>query len=61
MASQNHIENPFEFVIEKLGWAVSDASHAVLPRRDRHAAQAVPVVHRIGAADLWDALRKGRR
>jgi uncharacterized membrane protein len=59
MASQNHIENPFEFVIEKLGWAASDISHAVLPRRDRHAAQAVPVVHRIGAADLWDALRKG--
>jgi uncharacterized membrane protein len=59
MASQNHIENPFEFVIEKLGWAVSDASRAVLPRRDRHAAQTVPVVHKIGAADLWDALRKG--
>ncbi|HEY2752426.1 DUF2189 domain-containing protein [Phenylobacterium sp.] len=59
MASQNHIENPFEFVIEKLGWAASDISHAVLPRRDRHAAQAVPVVHKIGASDLWDALRKG--
>jgi len=24
MASRNHVENPFEFVIEKLGWAASD-------------------------------------
>jgi uncharacterized membrane protein len=59
MASENHIENPFEFVIEKLGWAASDVAHVVLPRRDRHVGQAVPVVRRIGAAELWDALRKG--
>jgi len=59
MASENHIENPFEFVIEKLSWAFSDAGRAALPRRDRHAAQAAPVVRRIGAGDLWAALRKG--
>jgi uncharacterized membrane protein len=59
MASENHIENPFEFVLEKLGWAVSDAAHTILPRRDRHAGQAVPAVRRIGLSDLTDALRKG--
>jgi len=59
MASENHIENPFEFVIEKLSWAVSDAGRAALPRRDRHAAQAAPAVRRIGTGDLWAALRQG--
>lgn len=59
MASGNHVENPFEFVLEKLGWAVSDLGRVALPRRDRHVGQAAPVVRRIGARDLWDALRKG--
>ncbi|WP_372784127.1 DUF2189 domain-containing protein [Phenylobacterium sp.] len=59
MASENHVENPFEFVLEKLGWAASDVAHVVLPRRDRHAGQVAPAVRKIGAADLWDALRKG--
>jgi uncharacterized membrane protein len=59
MASENHIENPFEFVLEKFGWAASDVAHTMLPRRDRHAGQAVPAIRRIGASDLWDALRKG--
>lgn len=57
--SENHVENPFEFMLEKLGWAASDVSHVVLPRRDRHVAQAAPVVRRITAGDLRDALRKG--
>ena len=59
MASENHIENPFEFVIEKLSWAFSDAGRAALPRRDRHAVQAAPVVRKVGTQDLWAALRKG--
>ncbi|MET0272533.1 MAG: DUF2189 domain-containing protein [Phenylobacterium sp.] len=59
MASPNHIENPFEFILEKLGWAASDVTRVMLPRRDRHLAQARPVVQKITAADLWDALRKG--
>jgi uncharacterized membrane protein len=59
MASENHIENPFEFVLEKLSGAASDASRVSLPDRTRHAAQAKPVIRRIEAADLWDALRKG--
>src|SRR3981081_2014093 len=59
MARENHIENPFEFVLEKFGWAASDVAHTMLPRRDRHAGQAVPAIRRIGPSDLWDALRKG--
>jgi uncharacterized membrane protein len=59
MARENHIENPFEFVLEKFGWAASDVAQTMLPRRDRHAGQAVPAIRRIGASDLWDALRKG--
>ncbi|MDB5428339.1 MAG: cytochrome oxidase subunit [Phenylobacterium sp.] len=57
--SENHVENPFEFFLEKLGWAVSDVGRTMLPRLDRHVGQAIPAVRRIGAADLWDALRKG--
>jgi uncharacterized membrane protein len=59
MASGNHIENPFEFVLEKIGWAASDVTRTMLPRRDRHAGQTVPAIRRIGPSDLWDALRKG--
>jgi uncharacterized membrane protein len=59
MARENHIENPFEFVLEKFGWAASDVTRTMLPRRDRHAGQAVPAIRRIGPSDLWDALRKG--
>ena len=59
MASPNHIENPFEFVLEKLGWAVADVGRAVLPNPARHLDQAIPVVRRIEVRDLWDALRKG--
>lgn len=59
MAAPNHVENPFEFVLEKLGWAVADVGRAVLPNPARHLGQAVPVVRRIEARDLWDALKKG--
>jgi len=37
--SENHVENPFEFFLEKLGWAVSDVGRTMLPRLDRHAGQ----------------------
>lgn len=58
MASQNHVENPFEFIIEKLSWGVADLGKAVIPNPARHVGQAVPQVRRIAVADLWDALRK---
>lgn len=59
MASRNHIENPFEFLIEKLSWGVADIGKAVVPRRERHIGQAIPQVRRIEVADLWAALRTG--
>lgn len=57
--AESNVENPFELVLEKLGWAVSDVGRAVLPNPARHLGQAVPVVRRIGVADLMDALREG--
>jgi uncharacterized membrane protein len=59
MASENHIENPFEYFLEKLSWGVSDVGGRLIPHPERHAGQAVPQVRKITAADLWDALRKG--
>jgi uncharacterized membrane protein len=59
MASPNHIENPFEFVLEKLGWAFADIGRAVLPNPTRHIGEAIPVVRKIGAGDLWAALKAG--
>ena len=59
MASENHIENPFEYMLEKLSWAASDVGHAFRLDPARHIGQAVPVVRRIGVGDLWEALRKG--
>ena len=61
MAGPNHVENPFEFVLEKFGWAASDVGRAVLPNPARHLGQAVPVVRKISARDLWDALKQGAR
>jgi len=59
MASENHIENPFEYMLEKLSWAASDVGHAFRLDPARHIGQAAPVVRRIGVGDLWEALRKG--
>jgi uncharacterized membrane protein len=59
MASEKHIENPFEYVIEKLSWAAADVGRAIRLDPARHAGQAVPVVRRLEVRDLWDALRKG--
>ncbi len=59
MATENHVENPFEFVIEKLSWAAADVGRHVVPHPERHAGQAVPQVRRITVRDLADALRQG--
>jgi uncharacterized membrane protein len=58
MASEHHVENPFEFLIEKLAWGVSDVSKALIPHPERHVGQAVPQVRRITVGDLGDALRQ---
>ena len=59
MATQNHVENPFEFVLEKLGWAAAGLGQMALPRPSRHYGQAAPVVRKVTAGDLWDSLKKG--
>jgi uncharacterized membrane protein len=59
MASDNHVENPLEFAIEKAAWNVSAVSRRLVPHPERHAGQAVPQVRRITMADVQDALRLG--
>lgn len=55
----HHVENPAEYVYEKLVWAFRDFARFVIPHPERHAAQSVPEVRRITVADLREALRKG--
>jgi uncharacterized membrane protein len=59
MAGENHVENPFEFALEKFGWAISDISKVIIPDLSRHVGQAAPVVKKITTRDLFDALREG--
>jgi uncharacterized membrane protein len=59
MASENHVENPFEYALEKFGWAISDISKVIVPDLTRHVGQAAPVVRKITPEDLGDALRRG--
>ena len=59
MAARNHIENPAEFMLEKLVWAFRDFAKFAIPHPERHAGQVVPEVRRITTADLREALGKG--
>lgn len=59
MASENHVENPFEYALERLAWGVSGVGRALVPHPERHAGQAIPQVRRIAFADVQDALKKG--
>ncbi len=59
MASENHVENPFEYAIERLSWSAASVSRVLVPHPERHAGQAVPEIRTITAPDLFDALRKG--
>ena len=61
MASDHHVENPFEYVIEKIAWTVSDVARALIPNPARHAGQAVPQVRKITAHDLIESLREGAK
>jgi uncharacterized membrane protein len=58
MSAGNHIRNPLELVFEQIGSAFADAGEAVVRPRI-HLSTAAPVIRRIGAGDLADALRKG--
>lgn len=58
MPAQNHVENPFEYVIERFSWAVDDITRAVKAPPHVHAA-AEPQIRRISVDDLWASLREG--
>lgn len=58
MPAENHVENPFEYVLEKLSWTFSGMGRAIAHPPLAHAA-ASPEVRRIAPADLWAALREG--
>ncbi len=63
MAMQNHVRNPLEWGWEHLkqtGQAVGSAAHTMEGAWEDRAASP-PVVRRIGAADIGDALAKGFR
>lgn len=55
----NHVENPFEYAIERAAWAVRDLAKFAVPHPERHAAQTVPEIRRITFADLRAALKEG--
>jgi uncharacterized membrane protein len=57
MAVHNHVENPFEYVLEKLSWSFSGGRRRT--QAEHEAARAMPQVRRIETADLGDALRQG--
>jgi len=58
MAESRHIENPFEYAIEKASWALRDTGRALGAERHLRTA-APPQIRRIGVADLKAALREG--
>lgn len=59
MAARNHVENPFEYALERLSWMWADLGRALTAKPDLHRVASPPVVRKITAADLADALRKG--
>jgi uncharacterized membrane protein len=58
MPAQNHVENPFEYVIERFSWAMNDVRRAATAPPREHAGSP-PRIRRIAVADLWAALREG--
>ena len=59
MPTQNHVENPFEYVIERASWMYEDIRRAFYTPVRRHVADSPPSIRRIEVADLWAALREG--
>jgi uncharacterized membrane protein len=59
MASENHVENPFEYVLERGVGNIAAASKVLIPHPERHADQAAPQVRTITMTDVQDALRLG--
>jgi uncharacterized membrane protein len=59
MPAKNHVENPFEYVIERLSWAAADIGRAITTPPRRREADRPAEVRRIAVSDLWAALREG--
>ncbi len=59
MPVRNHVENPFEYVIERFSWAMEDIRRTVTTPAHLHRAEAPPRIRRIEIADLRAALREG--
>lgn len=60
MSPENHVENPFEYVLERISWIAADARRT-LWAKPRPRFEAPPRVRQIGLADLREALRAGVR
>lgn len=58
MPAENHVENPLEYVFEKLSWAYSDAARSIMRPRLR-VIESPPAVRRITRHDLVQSLREG--
>jgi uncharacterized membrane protein len=61
MPAQNHVENPFEYVLERATWMADDIRRAFTAPIHRHVAEAPPKIRRIEIVDLKDALIEGWR
>jgi uncharacterized membrane protein len=59
MPAENHVENPFEYVMERFSWLMTDLGRAVSARPRPHAEEAAPKIRSIGLSDLADSLREG--
>lgn len=59
MPVQNHVENPFEYVLERANWVWRDLSRAASTPLQRRQAQAAPQIRRITLDDLRASLREG--
>lgn len=58
MPARNHVENPFEYLIERFSWAVDDLGRTVSAPPRPHV-EAPPAIRRIEIADLKAAVREG--
>ena len=58
MPARNHVENPFEYMIEGVSKTASDVRRAFTAQPQRHAA-APPRIGHIGMTDVRAALREG--
>jgi len=59
MPSANHVENPLEYVVERLSWTIGGFGRAIAARPRVRVLAPAPAVRRIAPADLWAALREG--